>query len=182
MPYSPPLKSLDFENFQSQENDGWFEDKTAPGAFQKHFTAVTQKPRRLIPENPSQICSPSVGAMAEAFIAADLEASRERKRPRDEMTSRHLKMLSEARDNALRLNSTRDDTFDVDSFLDGPNRINNEGDVGLTNFVMEDVLGEVGDFLADWSVESELEKAKERDLGKEIESNGMKRRRLFGIL
>jgi hypothetical protein len=50
------------------------------------------------------------------------------------------------------------------------------------DFDMDEALSEVNNFLEDWSVDTELQKAKELDNGKHSENTGYRRRRLFGIL
>jgi hypothetical protein len=52
----------------------------------------------------------------------------------------------------------------------------------LSDFDMDEALSEVNNFLEDWSVDTELQKAKELDNGKHHENTGYRRRRLFGIL
>jgi len=46
---------------------------------------------------------------------------------------------------------------------------------------MDEALGEVGNFLEDWSVDTELKKAKDPD-ERNSTSHGHTRRRLFGIV
>jgi hypothetical protein len=51
----------------------------------------------------------------------------------------------------------------------------------MANFDMDAALGEMSELLEDWSVDAELKKAKD-DADKERVDNGLRRRRLFGLV
>lgn len=167
----PPLKPIEL-----------WEDETLPDGtivtgFKKHFSAIRsalRKPRKVILEDPITASSPSVGAMAEAFVTADREAPTE---PSWE-TSRHLKPRKEATTNVIRQDDSEAPEDSIFS-LDSPTR--SKGDGFQTDFDMEDVLGEAADFLGEWSVEADLQKARELKRVSEVEDTGAKRRSLYGI-
>ncbi|CAG8973820.1 hypothetical protein HYALB_00005565 [Hymenoscyphus albidus] len=160
----PPLKAI--ELFEEET----LADGTIASGFKKHFSAI-RNPRRLILENSITNNSPSVGAMAEAFVTADQEAPKEASRG----PSRYLKPRTT---NVMRWDDS-EDLEDSISNLNSPTK--SKGDGFQTNFNMDDVLGEVADFLGEWSVEADIQKARELNKTSEAEDNGAKRRRLFGI-
>ena len=135
---SPPPPQM----LEHSRDDGIFDDgTTVMNKFGKHFSAAAGF-RHLLPgKNSSLLSSPAVGAMAEAFIAADRETSIEQDRrvARGESPKRHLKPKSNSRTNLLLSGTT-----DYDSEV---------------NF--DDFLDEAGNFLEDWSVDSEVKKVKE---------------------
>jgi hypothetical protein len=126
--------------------------------------------------------SPAVGAQARAFIAADrevLEKEEDHKILPIE-PSRHLQPRNEAMDNSAWQDSVRDDNpFENSSFISSEELM---VPFAAPTFDMEDALGKAGDFLEDWSVDAEIKKAKEIKSSKDIESNGAKRRKLFGVV
>ncbi|KAF4624666.1 hypothetical protein G7Y89_g13502 [Cudoniella acicularis] len=149
--------------------------------FKSHFKAA-QHFKQLVPNEDDHLIksSPPVGAMAEAFIAADREVSieQERQRTSSNSTSRHLKPRS---DNATWCDSPRRDKSGTNSPEISFSKSNNGND-HLGDLDMDDILEEVQGFFEDWSVDAELKKARELKTAKEMESNSSKRRRLFGIV
>jgi hypothetical protein len=157
------------------------DDATMVISFGDHFSTTGR--HRLIPERNSQLnSSPAVGAQAQAFIAADREVSEKQE---DHKTlpmepSRHLQPRNEAMDNSVWQDSVREDNpFENSSFISSKGLMD---PFAAPTFDMEDVLGKAGDFLEDWSVDAEIKKGKEMSFSKDIESNGAKRRKLFGIV
>lgn len=158
-----------------------FDDSTIVVSFGNHFNA-SRKPNLIPDTSDSQINrSPAVNAQAEAFLSADQKASSPEKERHGTISvepSRNIAPWSEAMDHSVWHDSDReDDTAFERSLSNSPT-----GNLGIFStpmpkFNMDDVLGEAEDFLADWSVDVEIKKAKE-----DIESNGAKRRRLFGIV
>lgn len=175
---SPPPQSSVDDIDEEEMADG----STAVPKFQKHFS-VFKEPKDLLQNDSVPVASPSIGAMAEAFIAADHETSiEEQRRLRLAKSARHLKPSSPSMVNAVRRESI---TFETSSSPDIPNDSptrDTEADTQKAGFDMEDALGGFADFLGDWSVEGELQKARNASQAKSQESNGAKRRRLFGIV
>jgi hypothetical protein len=161
-----------------------FDESTIVVSFGDHFNAARKQ--RLIPETTdSQINrSPAVIAQAQAFVAADQEAPLEQVHHRTLSVepSRHLNLGSEAMDHSVWQDSEREDTSFEQSLFVSPKGNLSGFNAAMSKFDMDDVLGDAGDFLEDWSVDAELKKAKDVDLSKDFESNGAKRRRLFGIV
>lgn len=168
----PPLKPIELLE------DETFPDGTIVTGFKKHFSAIRsaiRNSRRVILEDPITASSPSVGAMAEAFVTADREAPVE---PSWE-TSRHLKPQKETITNVIRRDES--EGFEDSIYnLDSPTRF--KGNEFQTDFNMDDVLGEAAEFLGEWSVEADLRKARELKKTSQVEDDGAKRKRLFGIV
>ena len=181
----PPPQKVD----RFREEDTFDDGTTEVDKFGRHFIAVGAF-KHFLPEkiNSPFKSSPAIGAMAGAFIEADQETSSEQDRRESPCNSpsRHLKPMSEAKAN-VRLQESRSDGLSLmDSFMISPNGKIKAVTTVMTDFEMEDnfdtVLGDVGDFLEDWSVDAELKKARESASSKDPESNGTKRRRLFGLI
>lgn len=179
IPASPPPPEP-VELFEEDSSD----ESTILVTFGDHFSAARKQ--RLIPEcTDSQINrSPAVVAQAQAFLAADQQAPMEQEDHRTLAAepSHHLNLGDEAMDHAVWQYSEG-----ADSPLKQSQFIGTKSDLTVFNppmptFDMDDVLGDAENFLEDWSVDAELKKAKDIDSGKGIESNGAKRRRLFGIV
>ncbi|EPE31892.1 hypothetical protein GLAREA_11974 [Glarea lozoyensis ATCC 20868] len=150
--------------------------------FSKHFT-VFKEPKGLSQNESVSMGSPSIGAMAEAFIAADQETSiEEERRLKLAKSARHLKPTSPSMVNAVRRESATLDTSHLSDDSEGTPSRDVRPDVQAAGFDMDDALGSFADFLGDWSVEGELQKARNSSQAKTVESNGAKRRRLFGIV
>ena len=126
--------------------------------FNKHVIAARQL-RRLSPPDSGALLtsSPAFSAQAEAFIQADRETSTEQrgKAAARRSPSRHLTPRTGAFDNIMR--DTRLEEH-LSLHQVGPSQ-----EVGVTNtamddFDMEGALDDIGNFLEDWSVVSELGK------------------------
>lgn len=174
-PSPPPQETMDL--FDEDSSD----DSTMIVSFGDHFSNAGR--HRLIPERNSQLnSSPAVGAQAQAFITADGEVL---EKPEDHKilpmeSSRHLQPGKEVKDSSVWQDSVGEDIpFETSSFIGSEGLMD---PFGTPTFDMEDVLGKAGDFLEDWSVDSEIKKAKELSLSKDTEANGAKRRKLFGIV
>ncbi|CZR51932.1 uncharacterized protein PAC_01809 [Phialocephala subalpina] len=162
------------------EEEGMFNNGTTSGTkfeshFKRHFT-------RLLPEDVASPMnsSPALGAQAEAFIAADRETSIDQD-PTTTTTlqtpTRHLKPRSEPNSDLVWRHQDEPDI--LGSKESPPVR------TSLAGFDMQDALGEMGDFLEDWSVDTELKQARQARASspeKREESNGYRRRKLFGIV
>ena len=180
IPGSPPPPPEPVEVFEEDSSD----ESTILVTFGDHFSAARKQ--RLIPEcTDSQInCSPAVVAQAQAFLTADQQAPLEQQYYRTLVAepSRHLNLGGKAMDHPVwQYSEGADNPLEESPF------IGTKGDLTGLNppmpmFDMDDVLGDAENFLEDWSVDAELKKAKNVDLSKDIESNGAKRRRLFGIV
>jgi hypothetical protein len=150
--------------------------------FSKHFS-VFKEPKGFSQNEAASMGSPSIGAMAEAFIAADQETSiEEERRLRLAKSARHLKPSSPSMVNAVRRESITFDTSHLSDVSEDTPSKDIQPDVQTAGFDMDDALGSFADFLGDWSVEGELQKARNSNQAKSVESNGAKRRRLFGIV
>jgi hypothetical protein len=155
-PASPPLpRTSDFPHEEDNFNDG-----TIVSKFRNHFS--TARPKRMLPRKNHGLLlnSPAVGAMAERFIAADRETSIEQdRRPGPvESPTRHLTPKSDTMTNL----SPETTDYDLEVNLD-------------------DFLGDAGDFLGNWSVDSEVRKIKDSKGRREVRRDPSKRRELFGI-
>jgi hypothetical protein len=149
----------------------------------KHFPPATYQKifERILPGDAASPSSPALSAQAEAFMQADRETLREQDRfaTLGEAWSRHLQPRSIANDNVLWKGGAEKDL----SLMDATPPSTVRKDVSaLNDFAMDEVLSEVGNFLEDWSVDTELKKAKESDNSKQSQNTGYRRRRLFGIL
>jgi hypothetical protein len=157
-PASPsPPQILD----QSQEDDIFDDGTTVMNKFAKHFSAAAGCKRLLSGKNGSLLSSPAVGAMAEAFIAADRETFIEHDRlaALGENPTQHLKPKSDARTNLSPFDTT---DYELEANFD-------------------DFLGEAGNFLEDWSVDSEVKKVKDSREKRSGRSDTNGRRSLFGM-
>ncbi|KUJ22969.1 uncharacterized protein LY89DRAFT_163025 [Mollisia scopiformis] len=154
---------------------------TSVPKFQKHFKRQFKK---LLPDNVASPVnsSPALAAQAEAFIAADRETSIEQEFSTNYKTpTRHLKPRSETDSNtAWRQQSEAD--IPLPSYSRFERSPSPPVNASLAGFDMEAALGEAGNFLEDWSVDSELKKAKESGTSRGQKSNGYRRRRLFGLV
>jgi hypothetical protein len=173
----PPPKAIeDLEKEEATDNN-----MVATG-FEKHF-GIFKQPKGLPQHDFVSMGSPSVGAMAEAFIAADQDMSiEEERRQKLSETARHLKPSSPSMVNAVRRESVSIDTSYLSDTHDSTPTRDTGHDTQRAGFDMDDALGGFADFLGDWSVEGELQKARNSNQAKSVESNGAKRRRLFGII
>jgi hypothetical protein len=164
-----------------------YDDGTATvPKFIGHFVAAGQF-KKILPQNQCSPMngSPRLSAQAEAFIAADREASVEQLR--SPFSPRSL-----SRKHKSRRDRVEEDPWLRDRSL-GPlqasPKLPEKGNGNLmASFDMEDAIGDMSDFLGDWSVDAELKKAKGSKESKESEasgrrgSNGFRRRRLFGLV
>ena len=129
----PPQQTSDRSRIGNTSDD---DDPPFIGKFGHHFSAAA----RLKTNSGtigSLLASPALGAMAERFIAADRETSvgQERWPGFVESPTQHLRPKSDATMNL------------------SPETIDYDFDVNL-----DEVLGEAGDFLKNWSVDSEVKK------------------------
>jgi hypothetical protein len=162
------------------KDDGLDGDMVAP-KFAKHFSVFKQS-KGLSQHDLTSVGSPSIGAMAEAFIAADRDTSiEEERRRKDYETARHLKPSSPSMVNAVRRDTVGAATSPVSDVDEDSPSEDIQHETKVSGFDMDDALGGFADFLGDWSVEGELQKARNASQ-KSVESNGAKRRRLFGIV
>lgn len=189
--HSPP-PPVELEEEDDDDDDDILKDVPVEG-FGNHFRAARRATRsiassssgllcsrsfkRLIPEQEDNTInnSPSVSAMAEAFIAADREASLGLQQNSPTSISRHSKPRIESTDNTWKQsNSSGRDISGT------PNKKKIRNSSLLLGFEMDEILGEVDGYLEHWSVDAELEKARQQQ--SEAEGNGAKRKRLFGIV
>ncbi|KAH7346552.1 hypothetical protein BKA65DRAFT_279266 [Rhexocercosporidium sp. MPI-PUGE-AT-0058] len=179
----PPARAEDC----SQE-DIFRDGTTITTTFSKHFAAATRRHfKRILPEiRGSQLdSSPALlGAQAEAFIAADHKISADKWASSDRQTpSRYLKTRNDTNSNTNIWNEIgEDDTMLGNSFSRSPSEKVSRGQISCTGFDMAAALGEAGDFLEDWSVDTALKQAVDTEPSKHVDSNGMRRRRLFGLV
>jgi hypothetical protein len=158
---SPPPDTAE----KPHEEDDFHDGTTAVDTLENHFLTAGRAngdlPRKNYPSLYSS--SPAVGAMAEAFIAADRETSAdyERRRIPEETPTRHLKPSSKARTNftlsdmdgppiKYSYSKGQDEKFAPTSKII-------DYDLGVD---FDDYLGDAGGFLEEWSVEAELRKGK----------------------
>jgi len=173
---SPPPPQQDSDN---SDKDLLADGTTRSYQFGGHFVAAGQF-RRLLPQNQKSPLnsSPAFGAQAEAFIAADRAASATPRQLTHSPKSSSQR-FKPGRDRIEEESWSRDTS--VRSFQTSP-KVTKAGLNNLmASFDMEDALGDVGDFLEDWSVDAELKKAKEGP-GSRRESTGYRRRKLFGLV
>lgn len=170
---SPPLPQHDTD--EEISDDG----TTRVHQFGRHFVAARQF-KHILPQNQSSPLnsSPAFGAQAEAFIAADLEASA---KPRRLTTSPKspARQFKPGRDR-MEENLWSKDTS-LGSFQTSPKVPKPRPGNLMASFDMDDALEDVGDFLEDWSIDAELKKAKEAGPSRP-ESTGYRRRKLFGLV
>ncbi|KAE8453414.1 hypothetical protein EG329_010275 [Mollisiaceae sp. DMI_Dod_QoI] len=176
-PTSPPPPTA--MHFQDEDvfNNG---ARNVYNKFEKQFTSA-RRFKRILPENVASPVnsSPALGAQAEAFIAADRGISREKDPTATQQTpTKHLRPRSEANSNIAWNQPDETEALTSYSKFEESHHVS----TSLASFDMEDALGEVGNFLEDWSVDSELKKAKESDGNRDEESNGYRRRKLFGLV
>jgi hypothetical protein len=126
--------------------------------------------------------SPAVAAQAEAFIAADREASIEQEPMTTDTPSNHLKPRSEM-DSNLAWRQPEENNMLLNSYMRFQRSSPSPASTPIPGFDMEEALGEAGKFLEDWSVDSELKRAnnKASDTNTRDESTGYRGRRLFGL-
>ncbi len=183
--YSPPPPSSEDDLFDGGMYRAGFVGATPKATtFSNHFNAMRKFTRLLSDEgsSPSK-SSPNLGGQAEAFIAADREASTERERkilPQDS-PSKHLQPRSTASDNIIWQDRHEDFHRADERSSRSPSGKAQTFASGMANFDMDAALGEMSELLEDWSVDAELKKAKD-DADKERVDNGLRRRRLFGLV
>jgi hypothetical protein len=177
IPGSPPPPHLDAD--EDIFNDGIA--RNVP-KFVRHFVAAKQL-SYILPQNQGSPLnsSPPLSAQAEAFIAADRQAPGEQQRSR-------LSSRSPSRNPNPGRGRIEEDPWlrerSSESLKSSPKLPENNLGNLVASFDMEDALGVMSDFLEDWSVDAELKKAKgskESESSGCRESNGHKRRRLFGL-
>ncbi|KAH6713783.1 hypothetical protein BKA61DRAFT_735372 [Leptodontidium sp. MPI-SDFR-AT-0119] len=185
-PRSPPPAQPEES---SQDEDIFHDGATVPTTFSKHFVAASRRRqfKRILPEiRSSQLnSSPALlGAQAEAFMAADHEIPADKLPSSAKATpSRYLKTRNDTNSNTNIWNEIgEDDTMLSHSFSRCPTEKASGGQTSLTGFDMASALGEAGNFLEDWSVDAVLKKPVDTEPSKRVESNGMRRRRLFGLV
>lgn len=142
-------------------------------------SSVTQRIfKRILPDKTASQLNSSpapIEAMAEAFIVADQEAPMKRRQS-----------------TPLQSRTQSPQIYRSSPWGDDSNAILRFPDMGalhdmapVSDFMRDfDIAGAIGDanaFLEDWSVEADLKKSREEET-KGHESNGMKRRKLFGIV
>jgi hypothetical protein len=164
-PMSPPPPRAT-ENFHNEDCSDC--ETTAINKFGKHFVAA-RKFKRMLPDmTDSQLNrSPAVGAMAEAFIAADRESSLDQEQ-------RFHSSKSTGRSGAIGWQSHEPQETPFFHSMASSQRGGSRG-ITAADFDMDEALGEVGDFLEDWSVDAELKKAKDSN-ERNSTSNGHTRR------
>lgn len=177
IPGSPPPPDLDAD-------EDIFDDGIVRNVpkFGRHFVAARQF-RHILPQNQGspQNSSPRLSAQAEAFITADREASREQRRSKS--SSRSPSQNFESGRGRIEEDPWLTERSS-ESLKSSPKLPENKFEHLVASFDMEDALGDMSDFLEDWSVDVELKKAKESKEPESSgcrESNGYKRRRLFGL-
>ncbi|CZS92827.1 uncharacterized protein RAG0_03323 [Rhynchosporium agropyri] len=181
-PHSPPPPQAD----PSDEDEDIFHDgTTVTTTSRKHFVAATRKRhfRRILPDKRSSQLASSptlLEAQAEAFIAADhdIPAQQCPTSAKDSPT-RHLRSWSNPNTNVWN-EVEEDDTMVGNSFLPCPIANMPVPDNAFAGFDMASALGEAGDFLEDWSVDSVLKNSRDNESATRVESNDMRGRRLFG--
>jgi hypothetical protein len=165
---------------QRDSDEEIFDDGTTRGhQFGRHFIAARQF-KHILPQNQSSPLnsSPAFGAQAEAFIAADFEASAKPRRLTTSLKSpaRLFKPGRDRMEENLWSKDTSPGSFQTSPKVPKP-RLGNH----MASFDMDDALEGVGDFLEDWSIDAELKKAKEAGPSRP-ESTGYRRRKLFGLV
>jgi len=177
-PGSPPPPRHD-------SDEDIYDDGTATlPKFIGHFVAARQF-KHTLPQNTSSPVnsSPHLSAQAEAFIAADRRASV------DGQLSRFSPRLplhkSRADMGRIEENSWTRNKSPSSVQMSPKSPEKRMGNI-MASFDMDDAIGDMSDFLGDdWSIEAELKKAKGSKALKSSgrrESNGHKRRRLFGLV
>lgn len=196
---SPPPPSIEDEagDFSPGPGEKAF---TASETFSNHFALVARKFTRMLPsqsQGSQPQSSPNLGGQAEAFIAAD--ASRPAsmpvpQRPLQDSPTRYLMpRTSFSDDNLGWQDHHRQDRRSPLPHNLGANspkipergveneQVTTQGYGGMAGFDMDAALGEMNDFLGDWTVDSELKRRRDELAANERESNALKRRRLFGL-
>jgi hypothetical protein len=175
---SPPPE---YDSFVDIYGDG---TATIP-KFIGHIVAARQFKHSLLKNQSFPLnSSPRLSAQAEAFIAADREASAEKLRSSSSPRS-------PSQEHKLRRDRVQEDLWLRDRPLGAFQSSTNLLEKGKGNlmaaFDMDDAIGDMSDFLGDWSVDAELKKAKESEGSKGSESsdrrqsNGLRRRRRIGL-
>ncbi|KAH7397856.1 hypothetical protein BKA64DRAFT_51220 [Cadophora sp. MPI-SDFR-AT-0126] len=185
-PRSPPPAQVEpIDQDEDMFNDG----TTVTTTFNKHFVAAA-RPRqfkRILPQvRASQLdSSPSkLEAQAEAFIAADHDIPVDRATYARVTPSRHLKLRSDSNTNSIWNDGgdAGDDSLLSNPFSRSPlERVPGRQD-SVASFDMASALGEAAGFLEDWSVDTVLKPVKEKETTNRAENNGMRRRKLFGLV
>jgi hypothetical protein len=174
-----PSKSMPSTVKHIHEDYNFKDGTTAVNKFGNHLQAIGGIKNKFAKRRHDSLLhfsSPAVGAMAEAFIAADRDTSLERDRPQapPETPSRHLKPVTVAKtniDTSPAMSFTRHRTMDDGAAPSGP--IDYDVDDSLDDF-----LGDVEGVLEEWSVETELKKVVAPESGKKS-GNSDERRGLF---
>jgi hypothetical protein len=174
-PSSPPPPQ------HGSEDDDFDDGTPIVPKFIGHFVAARQF-QHMLPQHQSSPPNSSarLSAQAEAFMAADREASAEQRRSTSapKSPSRKLKSRRDRQGDSSRGRDRSLGSFQTNLKLPERNL--------MASFDMEDALGDMSDFLGDdWSVDAELKKAKESkeaESSRHRESNGYKRRKLFGLV
>ncbi|PVH84165.1 hypothetical protein DL98DRAFT_569162 [Cadophora sp. DSE1049] len=187
-PRSPPPAQAERID---QDEDIFHDSMTLTTTFNKHFVAAS-RPRqfkRILPEvRASQLdSSPAkLEAQAEAFIAADHDIPVEQWPTSAKVTpSRHLKTRSDSNTNSIWNDDGEgegDDSMLSNPFSRSPLERVPGRQTALATFDMASALGEAAGFLEDWSVDTVLKPVKEKESTKRVDSYGMRRRKLFGLV
>ncbi|KAG9229939.1 hypothetical protein BJ875DRAFT_173626 [Amylocarpus encephaloides] len=157
--HSPPPPAI--SDVPHGENPG---GEAIVASFKKHFNSF-KSPRRLLSQESLSAWSPAVGAMAEAFLEADRDASLKEERSRASLkSSRYLKPSSEAIINSCGYSPGHDTSSSPNLFEKSPTR-EAPTNIDGSDFDMEGVLGEVAVFLGNWSVNSDVQKSRKDFLG-----------------
>lgn len=129
-----------------QDNDYFHDGTTVLSSFRKHFVAVTRarKFNRILPDTRgTQVdSSPDFGAQAEAFIAADREASTEQDWPNAarQVSSRYLKTRSDANNNILTMEHERVVSPIINPLPLSPERRDSNSNSAFAAFNMDSTL------------------------------------------
>ncbi|EKD15184.1 uncharacterized protein L3040_001552 [Drepanopeziza brunnea f. sp. 'multigermtubi'] len=186
--FSPPPQAA---HDQHDEEDIFHDGTVITNTFRKHFVAVTRPGvfKRILPEHKASqpTSSPGPEAQAEAFLAADhnLSEGRSWSITSKRVSSHYLETRGDSNSNIWN-ECEKDDPMLMNPFAMTPKvRSTNSA----SSFNMDDVLGAAADFLGDWSVDSELKKAKEPQEEARREprmrgstGTGHRRRKLFGLV
>lgn len=139
-------------------------------------SGIQRRFKRILPDKTASQLNSSpapVEAMAEAFVIADQEAPMKR--------TQSSPVQSRTQSPQMRRSSWGDDTNDIVGLPVDMGSLQIPASDLMKDFDIAEALGEANAFLEDWSVEADLNKARELEQ-KGHESNAMKRRKLFGIV
>ena len=148
---------------------------TLPAGTRDCFTTVKPFKRILPNKSASQINSSpaAIDAMAEAFVAADVDMPVEEERPN---TSRGL-LCSPMSLQDSSWAGTKGGITPMGDISD--DQENADLDYDVPGFNIDEALGEFGEFLEDWSVEAEIKKVREEE--KALKTNPIRKSRYFGM-